>query len=59
VAVQSISSPVHQFVSLLQRSTDLTNSSPVATLVNSNGVVQFNDLRATNQLRRFYRAVVP
>ena len=47
------------FYSLLQSSTDLTNWSPVATLVNSNGVVQFSDMGATNQVRRFYRAVVP
>jgi len=57
--VQSVSSPVHQFVSLLRSSADLTNWSPVATLVNSSGVVQVNDLSATNQVRRFYRAVVP
>ena len=47
------------FYSLLQSSTNLTNWAPVATLVNSNGVVQFTDPGSTNQARRYYRAVVP
>lgn len=47
------------FYSLLQSSTDLTNWTSVATLVNSNGVVQFSDPSSTNQARRYYRAVVP
>ncbi len=57
-ALVTLTGPTN-FYSLLQSSTDLTNWSPVATLVNSNGVVQFSDMSATNQVRRFYRAVVP
>jgi len=47
------------FYSLLQSSTDLTNWISIATLVNSNGLVQFSDPGSTNQTRRYYRAVVP
>ncbi len=47
------------FYSILQSSTDLTNWTPIAALVNSNGVVQFTDPGSTNQARRYYRAVVP
>ena len=47
------------YYSILQSSTDLTNWTPIAALVNSNGVVQFTDPGSTNQARRYYRAVVP
>lgn len=44
---------------LIQTSTNLVDWMPFATLVNSNGVVQFTDPGATNQARGYYRAVVP
>ena len=44
---------------LIQASTNLIEWTPFATLVNSNGRVQFADTGVTNQARRYYRAVVP
>jgi hypothetical protein len=47
------------FTYLLQRSTDMTNWTPTALLLNTNGTSQFIDSAVTGSSARFYRAVVP
>lgn len=44
---------------LIQSSTNLTNWTPAALLVNTNGTVLFADPAATNFSKRFYRATMP
>jgi hypothetical protein len=43
----------------VQASTNLSNWTTIAVLVNTNGVVPFSDPAATNYNQRFYRAVAP
>ena len=40
-------------------SANLVDWSPLVTLPNVTGAIEFTDLAATNYQRRFYRAVVP
>lgn len=47
------------FTYMVQFSTNLTSWTPVATLVNSNGISYFADPAVTNSGRRFYRALSP
>ena len=42
----------------VQASIDLKQWSPVATVTNLTGTLEFTDPDASNHLRRFYRAVV-
>jgi len=44
---------------LVEATTNFVTWEPVATLVNTNGSVDFVDPRTTNFIRRFYRAVLP
>lgn len=44
---------------LVQSSTNLVDWAPAALLVNTNGMVSFADLTATNSSARFYRALMP
>ena len=44
---------------LLQSSTDLLDWTPLALLVNTNGIVPFTDSTWTNASTRFYRALIP
>lgn len=47
------------YVYTLQASTNLLDWADIATLVNTNGTVQFTDPTGTNYNARFYRAIVP
>ncbi len=44
---------------VVEATTNFVTWEPVATLMNTNGTVDFVDTRTTNFIRRFYRAVVP
>lgn len=44
---------------IVQASSDLANWAPLQTFTNTTGVLQFQDIYATNHTERFYRIQIP
>ncbi len=44
---------------IIQTSSNLTTWTPLSVLYNSNGLIQYNDLTATNSRTKFYRVLIP